>query len=44
MRDTLARLLGKFTGQVPVSPEDAEDDASSADATGSAESIDHTDD
>jgi acetyl-CoA carboxylase carboxyl transferase subunit beta len=44
MRDTLARLLGKFTGQVPLSPEDAEDDASSADATGSAESIDHTDD
>ncbi len=44
MRDTLARLLGKFTGQVPVVPEDTEDDASSADATGSLESIDHTDD
>ncbi|MCR9184634.1 MAG: acetyl-CoA carboxylase, carboxyltransferase subunit beta [Halieaceae bacterium] len=44
MRDTLARLLGKFTGQVPVVPEDTEDDASSADATGSVESIDHTDD
>ncbi|HAN28873.1 MAG TPA: acetyl-CoA carboxylase carboxyl transferase subunit beta [Haliea salexigens] len=44
MRDTLARLLGKFTGQVPVVPEDTEDDASSADASGSVESIDHTDD
>jgi acetyl-CoA carboxylase carboxyl transferase subunit beta len=44
MRDTLARLLGKFTGQVPVVPEDTEDDASSADASGSVESIDLTDD
>tara|TARA_R110000772_G_scaffold223149_1_gene333573 strand:+ start:42018 stop:42959 length:942 start_codon:yes stop_codon:yes gene_type:complete len=44
MRDTLARLLGKFTGQVPVVPEDNEDDASSADASGSVESIDLTDD
>jgi acetyl-CoA carboxylase carboxyl transferase subunit beta len=44
MRDTLGRLLGKLTRQVPFVPEDTEDDASSADATDMAESIDDRDD